>query len=207
LVRQGLENLYLELGDNVMTMIYNNKQQIVGETRGNTYYKVVNRSLHFMRKFDGWGCDVSILESLKSKDIKFVVIKVENEESIYTTTVDFWLESGIRREYGSFGAQSFLPQSKFLVENYTAPVKDIKRIEELNKMPYKIYLQTFEWDETRKLAYKRANNKCENCGDTKDLNVHHLTYENLGNERPEDLKVLCSRCHREIHKIGELGNE
>lgn len=45
--------------------------------------------------------------------------------------------------------------------------------------------------------------KCPYCGISLptivSLHVHHLTYENLGNEADEDLLVLCKDCHREIH--------
>jgi hypothetical protein len=31
------------------------------------------------------------------------------------------------------------------------------------------------------------------------LEVHHRTYERLGDERDEDLEVLCTRCHEQHH--------
>jgi hypothetical protein len=31
------------------------------------------------------------------------------------------------------------------------------------------------------------------------LEVHHLTYERLGWEQPDDLLVLCERCHAVLH--------
>jgi hypothetical protein len=31
------------------------------------------------------------------------------------------------------------------------------------------------------------------------LEVHHKTYERLGDERDEDLEVLCARCHEQHH--------
>lgn len=30
--------------------------------------------------------------------------------------------------------------------------------------------------------------------------MHHLTYENLGNEKDEDLMLLCETCHQYMHK-------
>jgi 5-methylcytosine-specific restriction endonuclease McrA len=59
------------------------------------------------------------------------------------------------------------------------------------------------WYAIRKWALARANNKCELCGSTNQLSVHHLTYNNLGKEHPEDLKVLCQNCHEKAHGIGE----
>jgi len=37
--------------------------------------------------------------------------------------------------------------------------------------------------------------KCQRCGVTHKLQVHHLTYEHLYNERLGDLQVLCKSCH------------
>jgi hypothetical protein len=34
-----------------------------------------------------------------------------------------------------------------------------------------------------------------------DLHVHHISYAHLGAERPEDLEVLCRRCH-ELETFG-----
>jgi 5-methylcytosine-specific restriction endonuclease McrA len=58
------------------------------------------------------------------------------------------------------------------------------------------------WYAIRKWAMQRAGNKCERCGSTFNLSVHHLTYNNLGKEHPEDLKVLCQSCHEKAHGIG-----
>jgi hypothetical protein len=32
------------------------------------------------------------------------------------------------------------------------------------------------------------------------LDPHHLTYENLWHEEPEDFLVLCRPCHKKHHK-------
>ncbi|MGH2369964.1 MAG: hypothetical protein ACRDI2_17430 [Chloroflexota bacterium] len=34
--------------------------------------------------------------------------------------------------------------------------------------------------------------------------VHHLTYERLGDELPEDLAALCAPCHRGAHKATQV---
>lgn len=72
-------------------------------------------------------------------------------------------------------------------------------IEELRNMLYKEYLQTEHWKVTRLKALKKANYKCEVCNSKEDLNVHHKTYINRGNEKPEDLIVLCHDCHAKFH--------
>lgn len=73
------------------------------------------------------------------------------------------------------------------------------RLEELRTMPYREYLQTAEWQETRKQALKRAHYKCQLCNREGRLNVHHKTYEHRGQELNSDLIVLCENCHGKFH--------
>lgn len=54
----------------------------------------------------------------------------------------------------------------------------------------------------RKALLRRAAGRCENCGEAlvwHSTHVHHLTYERVGCERPDDLLVLCLRCHERQH--------
>lgn len=75
----------------------------------------------------------------------------------------------------------------------------LEQIKELKTMPYKEYLQTDHWKNVRKRALFRANYKCQLCGSKENLNVHHNTYENRGEEKDEDLVVLCENCHGKFH--------
>ena len=56
------------------------------------------------------------------------------------------------------------------------------------------------WQSVREWALQRAEYKCEKCGVSFPLQVHHKTYCRLGKERPEDLIVLCEECHEEEHE-------
>jgi len=49
------------------------------------------------------------------------------------------------------------------------------------------------------MAIIKAGNKCQLCGFRYQLDVHHLSYKNLGNEKDEDLLVVCRRCHNDLH--------
>jgi restriction endonuclease Mrr len=76
-----------------------------------------------------------------------------------------------------------------------------ERLQELRKMPYRWYLRTPEWRRTRAAALARAGNCCSlDVTHTDGLEVHHRTYERLGEEHEADLVVLCRRCHRLHHK-------
>jgi len=66
---------------------------------------------------------------------------------------------------------------------------------------YEDYLQTAEWQATRKAALERAGQRCQRCGSGEQLRVHHRTYVRLGAEEPDDLRVLCDRCHEAVHGI------
>lgn len=64
---------------------------------------------------------------------------------------------------------------------------------------YKKYLASEKWRlRVRRAALLDAGGKCERCGRRAE-HVHHLTYERLGAERPEDTQALCARCHMEAH--------
>lgn len=64
---------------------------------------------------------------------------------------------------------------------------------------YLEYLQSDHWQETRKAALERAGHRCQVCATTTQLEVHHNSYENLWNEKPEDLVVLCRKHHQLFH--------
>ena len=68
-----------------------------------------------------------------------------------------------------------------------------------NKTEYQDYLKSEHWQKTRKATLADRNYRCEKCGGSGPLHVHHLTYANLGAEWPEDLQVLCEFCHRWEH--------
>jgi hypothetical protein len=63
---------------------------------------------------------------------------------------------------------------------------------------YQDYLRSDHWRTVRKFTLYRQPT-CEECGASDHLQVHHLTYDNLGDENPEDLKVLCKGCHLKQH--------
>lgn len=68
---------------------------------------------------------------------------------------------------------------------------------------YKDYLNTKHW-RLKKNEYSREyENKCCMCESTKNLNLHHMTYENIGHENLNDLCYLCKDCHNALHKMLE----
>jgi len=57
------------------------------------------------------------------------------------------------------------------------------------------YLRSEHWQEVRKRKLKQAGYACEICHKKTKLDIHHLTYIRLGNERLDDLQALCRSCH------------
>ena len=73
------------------------------------------------------------------------------------------------------------------------------------KLSYQEYINSDEWKKKASEAKKRANWRCQICNKHQSkipLHTHHRTYENLGNEKPEDLTVLCEDCHALFHGKG-----
>jgi 5-methylcytosine-specific restriction endonuclease McrA len=64
---------------------------------------------------------------------------------------------------------------------------------------YGAYLNGPKWKERRTEALQRAGYRCQRCKADEALEVHHLTYDRLGFERPQDLMVLCNPCHADEH--------
>ena len=66
---------------------------------------------------------------------------------------------------------------------------------------YSQYLKSKHWQELRKKIYSERK-RCEICGkELKKYNIHHLTYERIGNEKEEDLMLLCPKCHKALHNF------
>ena len=71
----------------------------------------------------------------------------------------------------------------------------------------RVYLRSIGWKQ-RSLAYKkRVGWLCERCFIRPTAIVHHLNYDNLGHEEPQDLISLCAVCHAEMHDWPKPAND
>ena len=68
-------------------------------------------------------------------------------------------------------------------------------------LEYDEYLRWVVWAALRRWKLDAADHRCQVCNHPDDLQVHHRTYENFGQERECDLIVLCDECHRRHHGI------
>ena len=86
---------------------------------------------------------------------------------------------------------------------------ELFREEETPKFSYSVYLESPEWKSKSRAAKVKAGWHCMVCnkaGDNGSLHTHHRTYENIGDEKPGDLIVLCADCHAKFHdKVGANG--
>lgn len=64
---------------------------------------------------------------------------------------------------------------------------------------YKQYLKSKHWLKLRTTLVSK-DSICSMCQcKCNNLQLHHITYSNLGNEQFYDLIVLCDKCHKLIH--------
>lgn len=67
---------------------------------------------------------------------------------------------------------------------------------------YNLYLRSYAWMQRRKGVINREK-VCQLCQSDERLEVHHVTYQRVGAERIEDLRLLCHRCHRKVEERGD----
>lgn len=70
------------------------------------------------------------------------------------------------------------------------------------KWLYEMYLLSIAWKIKRSQRRAIDGDQCQGflCFCTEGLQVHHVTYERVGNENVEtDLITLCRRCHKAEH--------
>ncbi len=97
-------------------------------------------------------------------------------------------------------------ESKRDITNWTLRFKQAKNNKREWQIVYDAYLKSNVWKGKRNNALIRANGKCERCGsDLLNPDVHHVTYDNVGgNEKLEDLQVLCYSCHQKADHIRDI---
>lgn len=67
---------------------------------------------------------------------------------------------------------------------------------------YETYLESQHW---KHFSSKVRSKKCFCCGSSNKLQIHHITYERLGEELPQDVITICHNCHWSVHKAVQDG--
>ena len=96
-----------------------------------------------------------------------------------------------------FFARSF--EQKYCGKRCRAKFKGNPQKASKAKFNYAVYIQSEDWKRKADAAKKKAGYKCQVCNrgtsEVLQLEAHHRTYENLGNELASDITVLCNECH------------
>lgn len=83
----------------------------------------------------------------------------------------------------------------------TSRPRSKEEIASLRALPYAQYLRTRWWYGRRNEALRQARYRCQSCESKRELQVHHTSYERLGDEADSDLSVLCRGCHLGEHRV------
>lgn len=165
---------------------------------------------------DGYGFSIRNKEFVQSDKIN--VSSYRSQRELFVVCLKYWYKNqkylSINKEYihNMFGQEKRVMNQNI---KYTTKKLDVKlHIEERktdylivfdNKKKYKTpyvdykeYLQSDHWKKVSR-EYRQKYGKCQLCGTTGKLNVHHNNYECLYNETDKDLIVLCEECHKKFH--------
>lgn len=81
-------------------MLYRNyKGQIVGELKGDYYYKDVDSRKHFMYKFNGYGIDKHIIKQLSEAECKGIYIREKDTGDIYFVDMATFVANAVEQSY------------------------------------------------------------------------------------------------------------
>lgn len=104
----------------------------------------------------------------------------------------------IRLEFSYSNYEKWLNETRDEFRNLWESVKECNN--DTSKFTrYSNYIQSEDWKLKRKQVLIRDNNLCQICKKVAAEEVHHLTYDNLFNEKLEDLLSVCKICHKELH--------
>ena len=72
-----------------------------------------------------------------------------------------------------------------------------------NKQVCRAHINPPEWFATKRRLIAKRGQKCERCNlKTPFLQLYHLTYEHVAQERDWDLMLVCRRCRDSLHEAG-----
>lgn len=64
---------------------------------------------------------------------------------------------------------------------------------------YEKYLASPQWQKKREKVLARASDICEGCGENSATQIHHLSYDHVGDEFLFELVAVCVACHEKLH--------
>ena len=64
---------------------------------------------------------------------------------------------------------------------------------------YEEYLKTNHWKSIKNRLFYGNKLICSHCKTRYGISIHHITYDNIGNESDNDIVPLCFNCHNRFH--------
>lgn len=122
----------------------------------------------------------------------------------------FSLSNSIRQEYvrliGLVSESGYVqidrvkdPSKKHVVKIHSGTIDRPKYNNEIRKDNYALYLKSASWGFFRRHVLNIRGEKCQLCGREDKIEVHHMTYNRIGNEDIRDVLVVCHSCHEYVH--------
>lgn len=71
---------------------------------------------------------------------------------------------------------------------------------ERRRVNYYKYIQSKAWAKRKQRYYESHGKRCQICGSTIAIQLHHRHYRTLGCEEDADLQALCMGCHENEHE-------
>jgi hypothetical protein len=65
---------------------------------------------------------------------------------------------------------------------------------------YNDYIHSPDWEDRKRRYWDTHQKRCVICLTYKNIDLHHLSYADLGNERDEDLVAVCRTHHDQFHQ-------
>lgn len=132
---------------------------------------------------------------------RWVELNIELPESTFRRARKVLSDAGLfefKAIHNKLGSRKIVG---WLVRNLHGKSRKRKLNLSKRKKKYYEFLKSEYWQQTRELVLTRDNYTCVKCGNVSNLQVHHLTYKNHGNEQNhlEDLVTLCKCCHTLVH--------
>lgn len=166
---------------------------------------VLARTLGFKQAKKMIGRDIPIEIIKQMQDIKAGYAKRKVQRSLKKKADRLALQNPTFIKF----CQSFLTPI-----SYKVPEDEISRLlafdidwelvkQKIKHLYYSAFLDTHYWKAIRFHMLVQSGYKCMECGNSMNLQVHHLTYVNHGDEihHLEDLVVLCAICHNKKHRV------
>jgi hypothetical protein len=109
-------------------------------------------------------------------------------------------KSQARQLIAEFAREIGVKSAEFHREYPSNKESSKRRVKSRFTEEYEKYIRSKEWAAFRQLIFSMRGSICEDCGTSGIVfHLHHLTYVRLGNELPEDVRILCVPCHEKIH--------